>query len=423
MNRAELTARTDLWNNTAFPVVTDPDAAAEYQRTSNLHVNAGSRLRSVGDIHAYAGQGHGVLTGKGVGRDLYRQAAADLLGLSLAEPHSINRVFSAILTLLTRSKNPMGSQLELMQSVLDPAFEVKDRVLDLGDKVLSVTTHPIRTNNFQGRQWLFNDISELFWMNRNLREQHNNLTHQNEALAEANREIESLISVIAHDLKSPLATIAAIFHTLMHNQNLSDEQRENIEYGLKTVRRGVDLINSIVFYNSLVYSEQPLQISEIELDDLMESLTSGYLAQARQKNITLHVSMPPQPIVLHSDFELVVRILDNLISNALKFTPMDRNVYISVHQFEDRCYISVRDEGPGILPEERPKLFKRFQRLSARPTNHESSSGLGLSIVKALSDKLGATIEVESPETGGTLFRLGLPMHTRTVSAPRPVRI
>ena len=80
MNRAELTARTDLWNNTAFPVVTDPDAAAEYLRTSNLHVNAGSRLRSVGDIHAYAGQGHGVLTGKGTGRDLYRQAAADLLG-------------------------------------------------------------------------------------------------------------------------------------------------------------------------------------------------------------------------------------------------------------------------------------------------------------------------------------------------------
>ncbi len=79
VNRAELTARTDLWNNTAFPVVTDPDAAAEYLRTSNLQVAAGSHLRSVGDIYAYAGQGQGILTGKGVGRDLYRQAAADLL--------------------------------------------------------------------------------------------------------------------------------------------------------------------------------------------------------------------------------------------------------------------------------------------------------------------------------------------------------
>ncbi|MGA6104696.1 leukotoxin LktA family filamentous adhesin [Pseudomonas solani] len=80
VNRAELTARTDLWNNTAFPVVTDPAAAAEYIRSSNLQVEAGSGLRSVGDIHAYAGQGQGVLSGKGVGRDLYRQAAADLLG-------------------------------------------------------------------------------------------------------------------------------------------------------------------------------------------------------------------------------------------------------------------------------------------------------------------------------------------------------
>ncbi|WP_266364967.1 sensor histidine kinase [Tellurirhabdus rosea] len=351
-------------------------------------------------------------------------AAADLLELpNHHSEHTVNSVFSAILALLSRSKQAFGNQLELMQLLLDPNFEIKDRILDLGNKVISVTSHPIRTNDFRGRQWMFNDISELFWANRHLMEQHNSLTHKNEELAEVNREIESLISVIAHDLKSPLATIAAIFHSLMSSHNLDEEQQENIEYGLKTVRRGVDLINSIVFYNSLVYSEQPLQISEIELDDLIESLISGYQVQAIQKDITLHVNKPPQPIILHSDFELVVRILDNLISNALKFTPIGRNIYISVDEYNERCYISIRDEGPGIQPDERHKLFKRFQRLSARPTNNESSSGLGLSIVKALSDKLGATIEVDSPEIGGTVFRLGLPLRSDSVPEPQPVAV
>lgn len=79
MNKATLTARTDLWNNTAFPVVNDPEAEANYQRSSNVTVNLGSSLRSVGDIYAYAGTGYGVLTGEGVGKDLYREAAAALI--------------------------------------------------------------------------------------------------------------------------------------------------------------------------------------------------------------------------------------------------------------------------------------------------------------------------------------------------------
>ncbi|WP_234734881.1 sensor histidine kinase [Tellurirhabdus bombi] len=263
-----------------------------------------------------------------------------------------------------------------------------------------------------------NNLSALYRINQQLLDEHNTLERKNEELAEVNREIESLISVIAHDLKSPLATINAIFQHLNTIPELSEEQRENIDYGMKTVRRGVDLINSIVFYNSLVYAEQPLQITEIELDDLIEALAAGYEVQARQKSIGLHLSMPSQPIVIHSDFELVVRILDNLISNALKFTPMGRNVYISVYQQADRCYIAIRDEGPGIQPNERAQLFKRFQRLSARPTNSESSSGLGLSIVKALADKLGATIDFTEAETGGSIFRLGLAMDEGRKSIP-----
>ncbi|HEY1029163.1 MAG TPA: leukotoxin LktA family filamentous adhesin [Pseudomonas sp.] len=85
MNKAVLSARTDLWNNTAFPVLTDPDADAIYLRDSHLRLGSGSHVRSVGDIYAYAGKGYGVLTGAGVGKDLYREAASAILGAIVGE--------------------------------------------------------------------------------------------------------------------------------------------------------------------------------------------------------------------------------------------------------------------------------------------------------------------------------------------------
>ncbi|MBU0852584.1 MAG: hypothetical protein KKF76_09495, partial [Gammaproteobacteria bacterium] len=85
MNKAVLTARTDLWNNTAFPVVTDPEADAIYVRNSNLLLNGGSHVRSVGDIYAYAGKGYSILTGEGIGKDLYREVASAILGAIVGE--------------------------------------------------------------------------------------------------------------------------------------------------------------------------------------------------------------------------------------------------------------------------------------------------------------------------------------------------
>jgi signal transduction histidine kinase len=102
--------------------------------------------------------------------------------------------------------------------------------------------------------------------------------------------------------------------------------------------------------------------------------------------------------------------MDNLISNAIKFSPQNRRVWITVyHAEDDRPAFSVRDEGPGLTEMDKLRIFGRFQKLSARPTGDENSSGLGLSIVKRLVELHHGDVEVESESGDGATFTVRFP--------------
>ncbi|MCK8491276.1 MULTISPECIES: sensor histidine kinase [Spirosoma] len=325
------------------------------------------------------------------------QAAIELLDLEQGDLRPSPASLSiGMLKLRNQALNLDAINHTAAEFIRDSNFSIKEWLWIFSDKILSILTRPIFSPYFKGRIWLFNDVTELY--------------QKNQQLSEANREIENLISVIAHDLKSPLATLSFIFNFLPMHGPLNEEQNENIEYGQKTIKRGLNLIDSIVYFNKLISSNLPVQMEDVELDDLISVIVEGFSAQAYQKEITLHTRRVEQPVLLHTDPESLVRILDNLVSNALKFSPFGRNIYVETDMRDDQLTISVRDEGPGISDQDRTKLFKRFQRLSAQPTNNEGSSGLGLSIVKALTDKLGATIEVDSTVNVGTTFRLVFPI-------------
>lgn len=338
------------------------------------------------------------------------QSAIEMLNL---EPGNLRPTAATVSNGMMQLRNRATNQTEINEAagrlLLDSHFVTKEWIWTFEDQVLSVLTKPIKTNYFRGRIWLFNDVSELYTLYSQLDTQRQLLLRRNEQLSDAKNEIENLISVIAHDLKSPLATISFVFNFLTMLGPLNAEQQENINYGLKTIKRGASLIDSIVFYNKLISSSEPVQKVDMELNDLLEVVVEGFEAQARQKDIKLHLNAPSEIVILHTDPESLVRILDNLISNALKFSLFGKNIFINSYLKEEQLYITVRDEGPGIPPEDMPKLFKRFQRLSAQPTNNESTSGLGLSIVKSLSEKLEATIEVDSVVNEGTTFRLVFP--------------
>lgn len=324
------------------------------------------------------------------------QAAIELLDLEPDELRpSSTELSQGMLRLRSKALNQDAINQTATELLRNPNFITKEWIWTFANRVLSVLTRPIHSPYLKGRIWLFNDVTDLY--------------ARTQQLSQANEEIENLISVIAHDLKSPLSTLSFVFNFLPMHGPLNDEQNENIEYGQKTIRRGLNLIDSIVYFNRLSTSNEPVELIDVELDDLLDVIVDGFSAQAYQKDITLQIQKPSQSVLLHTDPESLVRILDNLISNAIKFSPFGRHVYIVTELHEQHLSLSVRDEGPGLSPDDQAKLFKRFQRLSAQPTNQEDSSGLGLSIVKALTEKLGATIEVETTINVGTTFRLVFP--------------
>jgi signal transduction histidine kinase len=104
-----------------------------------------------------------------------------------------------------------------------------------------------------------------------------------------------------------------------------------------------------------------------------------------------------------------MQILDNLISNAIKFTPSEKMVFVRLLKDDSNVIVQIEDQGQGILPEELPFIFNRFQKLSPKPTAGEPSIGLGLSIVKEFTQMMGGKIEVESTINEGTKFTLSFP--------------
>lgn len=133
--------------------------------------------------------------------------------------------------------------------------------------------------------------------------------------------------------------------------------------------------------------------------------------KSTEKSINLRFEPQIEESYVMGDVIKTIQVLDNLISNALKFSPFNRNIWVIVKSdIENKITIvEVKDEGPGISQEDMSKLFGKFAKLTAKPTNNENSTGLGLSIVKKLVENMKGNIWCESELGKGTSFFLSLP--------------
>jgi len=155
--------------------------------------------------------------------------------------------------------------------------------------------------------------------------------------------------------------------------------------------------------------EKGLSVIHPELLDIIslcEVILKPLEQHAASKKISLVFEKPSEKLMLTTDKNSFCRILENLLSNALKFSNAGSKVHLKITSQSSLVRIEVIDEGPGIKEEDMPKLFGKYQKLSARPTGGESSSGLGLSIVRELVKALDGEISVESKEGKGTTFTL-----------------
>jgi two-component system sensor histidine kinase/response regulator len=153
----------------------------------------------------------------------------------------------------------------------------------------------------------------------------------------------------------------------------------------------------------------PLKPTRLNFVDVVGNVVNQYQEPALRKQLTLQTNFTKEPADVLADPLALNQILDNLISNAIKFSPLGKNVFITVRPTARGGECTVRDEGPGFTPDDRERMFRRYGRLSARPTGGETSTGLGLSIVRKLVQAMNGELTCQSATNQGTTFVVSLP--------------
>ena len=230
-------------------------------------------------------------------------------------------------------------------------------------------------------------------------------------LVELNQLKNKFLGIAAHDLRNPLVSIGGFSELLLEGEigPLNEEQKEFLTIIHSAGRNMLALVNDLLDVSVIESGRLTLKIEPGFLKSLVEDRIRINRMPAEAKEIELHAALEDLPEALF-DANRVNQVLDNLIGNAVKFSPPGSNIYITLSRTEKGARISVRDEGPGLSPEDQAKLFGEFQRLSAQPTAGEKSTGLGLAIVRKIVEAHGGTVEVESRLGTGSTFGFIIPL-------------
>jgi signal transduction histidine kinase len=239
--------------------------------------------------------------------------------------------------------------------------------------------------------------------------QNEDLSRSNQVLSDLNQEKNTLMNIVAHDLKSPLNRISGLTSILEMEAGLSADQKDYVKLIKDSTRSGLDLITDLLDVNALEEVNAAPQRKEVSVQKLLEEKIKSLKMAADNKSIQLECKNEVHQVVV-TDEGYLSRILDNLMSNAVKFSPRGSVIVVKAKVEGNAMVLSVKDNGPGFMDEDMPFLFQKFKKLSARPTGGESSNGLGLAIVKTLVDRLRGDIKLQSTRGNGSEFIITLPL-------------
>ncbi len=243
------------------------------------------------------------------------------------------------------------------------------------------------------------------------------LAAQSHELRRANRFKSEILGTVAHDLKNPLGVIlgrAEMLRELLDRSPFSAEAaRMQIDHVRDTAKKLTEMVDTLIADAMSDALDIRVRREPIDLGELVSDVVSANRPLAERKEQRLLVEATPKLTVI-GDHDRLSEAVDNLISNAIKYSPRGAAVRVGVSRRGAQAAIVVEDRGPGLTPEDLSRLFGRFQRLSAQPTGGETSTGLGLSIAKRIVDLHGGAIEARSEGPGkGAVFEILLPADER----------
>jgi signal transduction histidine kinase len=237
------------------------------------------------------------------------------------------------------------------------------------------------------------------------------LALQNDQLVEADRLKDEFVALISHDLRTPLTSIIGYVELTLEDDGppLDDERRSYLQVVSRSSERLLRLVDDLLFVARLQAGRLVLERSELDLCVIAEQAAEEARPRAEGKQITLEFS-GGSPVTLHADKGRLFQLLDNLISNAIKFTPEGGKILVRATGGDTGAVLEVSDTGIGLGPGEANLVFDRFFRSSRVVAQQVPGTGLGLFIARAIVEAHDGTIAVSSREDGGTTFRVELPM-------------
>ena len=248
-------------------------------------------------------------------------------------------------------------------------------------------------------------VTTLNFMSKQLQLSFDKLNDKNKELIALNQEKNEFLGIAAHDLKNPLSGFLGLADLILDvDGNITKEELLDYAKLLQTGSSNMfQLITNLLDVNAIESGKININLQQIEPPQLIAEIIQNYTERAHRKNIIIHFDIQSDSHIL-TDAQIARQILDNLISNAIKYSPLGKNIYIRLYQTETNICCGIQDEGFGLSEADQQKLFIKFTRLATKPTGDEHSTGLGLFIVKKLADAIKAHVRCYSELGHGTTF-------------------
>ncbi|QQE63386.1 sensory box protein [Leptolyngbya sp. BL0902] len=272
------------------------------------------------------------------------------------------------------------------------------------------------------------DISDRKQMEAQLRASNDRLAEANRELSRATRLKDEFMATMSHELRTPLSSILGMAQALRHEiyGSLSERQHHAIGIIERSGRHLLALINDVLDLAKIESGKMDLRLAPLTLRDLCDSSLSFVQPQAREKHIQMSVHLDQAPVHIEADELRLKQALINLMDNAVKFTPAGGRVSLTVEADADAgptalLRFIVADTGPGIAPADYSRLFESFVQLDSSLTREHGGTGLGLALVKRITEMHGGQVTVESQLGRGSRFILHLPCPTVALAPSRGV--
>lgn len=303
-----------------------------------------------------------------------------------------------------------------------------------------------RKTNTEQANIMLQEVNQELLMQQQLLQQQREVTEQVNAklqlqyaqMENINKEKSEFLGIAAHDLKNPLTGLKGMLEILRSGDSIQPAYLNRMAITMQqSVDRMFDIVKNLLDVNAIEQGAMQPSFREEDLLMLTKAVCDSYRLAAAHKRIRIEFKANRAEVPCFSDGGFVTQIVDNLVSNALKYSPHQTSVLVrtlailphagdikflpnilvdcNIQEWqritEDSAVLVVKDQGPGLNDDDKSKLFQKFARLSAQPTGGEHSTGLGLSIAKRLVDSLHGQIWCESTEGQGAAFVVVLPMN------------